>query len=244
MCDGIGWLGDRDAGLDNVVFAHGVTPEDLAVRMGGTSGSAVELTGPDVERLLHRRGSGESGVVRVGACGDWSYAVAYLNDPTRDDLAVRASRGGVEAIQYLPMPWHPPDQFSYFRDGSLVCAFGVREEAHRWGREPDHLLPVLVAGGVLAPDGKTHPEPEPPLGRRHLTLTALEQHFGLCLPMASAIREPLPAYTIRGDLSLTPDPDLPLIHAWTTEHGYHVGWSPSGHVPASIRAAYTRATGT
>jgi hypothetical protein len=243
VCEGIGWLADRDEGLDSVVFARDISPEDLAVRMGGTPGAAVELTGPDVTYLLHRSETGDSGVVRVAACGAWSYAVLHLADPGRDDLAVRASRGGGEVIQYVAMTDHPPAQFNYLRDGRTVCGFGIGEEAHRWGQDPDHLLPALVAGGVLTPDGTSHQAapPDSALSGSRLTLTVLEHHFGLCLPKSSVMRAPLPAYTVRGPLSLCPDPDVDIIRAWAAEHGYSLDWGRSGHVPTSIREAYAHA---
>lgn len=246
VCEGIGWLADRDGGLDSVVFARDIGPEDLVVQMGGTPGTAVELTGPDVASLLHRSETGDSAVVRVAACGAWSFAVVHLADPGRDDLAVRASRGGVEVIHYVPMTDHPPAQFDYLRDGRTVCGFGIGEEAHRWGQEPDHLLPALVAGGVLTSDGTSHQAARPGsamVGNR-LTLTVLEHHFGLCLPESSVMRAPLPAYTVGGTLSLRPDPDTDIIRAWAVEHGYSLAMGRSGHVPSSVRAAYARATGT
>lgn len=245
VCEGIGWLANQDEGLDSVVFARDVSPEDLAVRMGGTPGAAVDLTGPDVTSLLLRSAMGDSAVVRVAGCGAWSYAVLHLVDPGRDDLAVRASRGGAEVIQYVAMTDHPPAQFNYLRDGRTVCGFGIGEEAHRWGQDPDHLLPALVAGGVLTPDGTSHqaaPAGSAMSGNR-LTLTMLEHHFGLCLPKASVMRAPLPAYTVRGQLSLGPESDVDLIRAWAAEHGYSLNWGRSGHVPASIRDAYAHADG-
>jgi hypothetical protein len=244
VCEGIGWLSDRDEELGSVVFARGLSPEDLAVRMGGTPGAVVELTGHEVHPLLHRPATGKSGVVRVGACGAWSYAVQHLADPGADDLAVRASRDGVEVVQYTPMAWHPPAQFNYLRDGRSVCGFGIGEESHRWGLEPDHLLPALVAGGVLAPDGTCHQAPRTTGSAvlRRLTLTALEHHFGLCLPPASVMRAPLPAYAVRGPLNLGPDHDFDLIRAWAAEHGFPHDWGRSGHVPASIREAYAAVT--
>lgn len=245
MCEGIGWLASRDEGLDSVVFAREISPEDLAVRMGSTPGGAVELTGPDVTSLLHRSGIGDNAVVRVAACGAWSYAVLHLADPGRGDLAVRASRGGVEVIQYIAMTDHPPAQFNYLRDGRTVCGFGIGEEAHRWGQDPDHLLPALVAGGVLTPDGTSHEAARPgsAMSGNRLTLTVLEHHFGLCLPRSSVMRVPLLAYTVRGPLSLGPDPDVDIIRAWAAEHGYSVNWRRGGHVPPSIRDAYAHATG-
>ncbi|WP_153537828.1 DUF6461 domain-containing protein [Streptomyces sp. RB17] len=245
VCEGIGWLADGDEGLDSVVFARDISPEDLAVRMGGTPGAAVQLTGPDVTSLLHRSETGDSDVVRVAACGAWSYAVLHLADPGRDDLAVRASRGGVEVIQYVAMTDHPPAQFDYLRDGRTVCGFGIGEEAHRWGQDPDHLLPALVAGGVLTPDGTSHQaaaRPGSAMSGNRLTLTVLEHHFGLCLPQSSVMRAPLPAYTVRGTLSLGPDPDVDIIRTWAAEHGYSLNWGGSGHVPTSIRDAYAHAT--
>jgi hypothetical protein len=247
MYDGIVWLADCDEGSVGVVFARGISPQDLAVRMGGTPGAAVELTGLEVESLLHRSQTGDSNVVRVAACGAWSYAVKHLADFGGDDLATRASRGGVEVIHYVPMAWHPPDQFNYLRDGQSVCGFGIGEETHRWGQEPDHLLPALVAGGVLAPHGKTFPAPENESVGHRRTLSVLEHYFGLCLPRDSMMRAPLPAYTVRGPLALSPDPDFPIVRAWAAGLGYSLDWGRrgrSGHVPAHIRDAYSRATGT
>ncbi len=54
VCEGLGWLAGRDEGLDSVVFARAISPEDLAVRMGGAPGAAVELTGPDATICCRR----------------------------------------------------------------------------------------------------------------------------------------------------------------------------------------------
>ncbi|WP_344406827.1 DUF6461 domain-containing protein [Streptomyces longisporus] len=228
-----------------MVFARRISPEELAVRMGGTPGAAVELTGLDVTHVLHRSQTSDNAVARVGACGAWSYAVLHLADPGRDDLAVRASRDGVEVIQYVAMTDHPLAQFNYLCDGRTVCGFGIGEEAHRWGQNPDHLLPTLVVGGVLPPDGTSHQAApaDSALSGKHLTLAVLEHHFGLCLPENSVMRAQLPAYTIRGTLSLGPDPDVDIIRAWAAEHGYPLDWGQSGHVPTSIREAFAHATG-
>ncbi|WP_129308953.1 hypothetical protein [Streptomyces sp. L2] len=246
MCEGIEWLAGRDEGVDGVVFARDVTAEDLAVRMGGRPGAAVELTGPEVSFLLDRSGTGDNDVVRVAACGAWSYAVLHLADPTSDNPAVLASGGGVEVIHYVAMPDHPPAQFRYMHDGRVLCGFGIGEEAHRWGRDPDILLPVLVAAGVLAPGGsKERAAPAGSVGSSHrLTLSALERHFGLCLPRSSVMGAPLAAYTVRGRLLLGPDSDVEAVRSWAAEHGYPLNWGRSGHVPAAVRDAYAHATGT
>lgn len=244
VCEGIGWLAGPDEGLTSVVFARGIGPDELAVRMGGTPGGAVELTGHEVHLLLDRSEAGSSDVVRVGTCGAWSYAVQHLTDLGGDGQALRASQDGVEIVHYIRMPWHPPSQFHYLRDGRSVCGFGMGEETWRWGQEPDHLLPVLVAGGVLGPDGTSRPASQDgstSIGEAH-TLTVLEHHFGLCLPRGSVMREPLPAYTVRGSLVLSPDSDFHAIRTWAAEYGYPLNWGRSGHVPGSIRRAYTAAT--
>ncbi|MFE2971631.1 hypothetical protein ACFXKC_50250 [Streptomyces sp. NPDC059340] len=84
-----------------------------------------------------------------------------------------------------------------------LCGFGLGEEVWRWGREPDLLLPDLVAGHVLQPDGTTLVAHE----REHYTdtyrrtLGVIEQRFGLSLSPAYLREARLPAYAVRG----TPD---------------------------------------
>lgn len=245
VCEGIVWLADWDDAATGVVFARGLSPRELAVRMGGRPGAEVEMTGGEVHRLLHRPQASGSNVVRIGSCGAWSHAVLHLTDFAGNDLAVRASHDGVEVIEYLPMHWHPPDQFAYLRDGQTVCAFGTGEEAHRWGRDPDHLLPVLVEGGVLEPAGRTHPAPSQGAAAvdARLTLKVLQDHFGLCMPRENMMQEPLPAYSVRGCLDLGPDPDYATVRAWAAELGHPTDWGRGGHVPTPIREAYSKATG-
>ncbi|MEU4351861.1 hypothetical protein [Streptomyces sp. NPDC023838] len=92
----------------------------------------------------------------------------------------------LEAIRYVPIAEHPPATIDYFRDGRYTCGFGLREESHRWGAEPDLLLAELVSAGILAPDGYTYCAPE----GEHYTITyrrslaVVEAHFSLSLSPA------------------------------------------------------------
>ncbi|MEU1538426.1 DUF6461 domain-containing protein [Actinacidiphila glaucinigra] len=246
MCDEVEWLAGSEFGPAGVVLARGISPEELARRAGGTPGTAVELTGEEAERIIAQTHAIGSNVLRVGVCGDWAYGVEHLTDYANEDASLRASQGGGEAINYRPMAWHPPDRFAYLRDGRLVCAFGMREEADRYGDDPDHLVPVLVAGGVLTPDGKSYPARTPGMARddSRRTLRVLAQHFGICMPRESMMEASLPAYVIRGTLNLGPDPDYDVIRTWAAAQGYDVNWgSRSGHVPAQIREAFSKAAG-
>ncbi|WP_205020510.1 hypothetical protein [Streptomyces sp. HB132] len=70
----------------------------------------------------------------------------------------------------------------------------------RWGEEPDHLLPDLVAGQVLDPDGVTllAPEDEPFRDIYRRTLGVLERRFDLSLCPCYLQEARLPAYAVRG----------------------------------------------
>jgi hypothetical protein len=136
-------------------------------------------------------------VVRVGACGGWSFAVEYgVGDGGQGPAEI--SRDGVEAIRLDPSPDHPPAMFSYARDGEGVCVFGIGEEVWRWGTQPDLLLPELIAAGVLYPDGEyARSEDEPYRDRDRHTLSLIEARFGLSLPRDEVEEQRLPAFIIR-----------------------------------------------
>ncbi|MFF9347439.1 DUF6461 domain-containing protein [Streptomyces sp. NPDC014734] len=205
MRDGIRWLVDLEHWMSSVVFARGMSAQELAVRMGGERGGATRpITDAEAWELgqWYRPGEDGDGVARVGEHGGWSFALEY-GDSTGGDRLAEISREGAEAVHYVPMQEHPPATVSYARDGVELCGFGLGEEVRRWGREPDLLLADLVGGYVLQPDGQTLVAP----GGEHYTvayqrtLGVIEQRFGLSLPPACLKEAPLPAYAVRG----TPD---------------------------------------
>ncbi|MER7754158.1 DUF6461 domain-containing protein [Kitasatospora sp. NPDC097643] len=207
--DGIGWLAGISYEVGGVVFARGIPPVELARRMGadpsaGTppiSGRAV--AGLDIE--VYRPGGEGDGVVRVGECGGWSFAIEY-GDSTGDERLTEISRAGVEVVHFRPNPDDPPAMLDYAHDGDVLCGFGLVEERWRWGREPDLLLPELIAARVLEADGETRcgPPGEPTAVGRRRTLGAVGRRFGLTLPRAALDGLPLPAYAVRGTPGLGP----------------------------------------
>jgi hypothetical protein len=208
MSDGIVWLVGLDGWMASVVFARGISPEELAVRMGADPGGATEpITDAEVGRLgitEYRSAADGDGVVRVGTSGDWAFALEY-GDSTGGDLLARMSRDGVEIVRYVPPQEHPPADFSYARDGVFVSGYGLTEEVWRWGEEPDLLLPDLVAAGVLSPDGKTYlpPEDEDYRTGYRRSLGVVERRFGLSLSPAFLEDARLPAYAVRGAPRMT-----------------------------------------
>ncbi|MFB7268090.1 hypothetical protein ACFCXH_39030, partial [Streptomyces nojiriensis] len=70
MSDGIKWLAAWDIPVAGVVFARGMSADELAVRLGGVLREATEpITGGEVGHLgMRGRGYGVrgDGVVRVG----------------------------------------------------------------------------------------------------------------------------------------------------------------------------------
>ncbi|MGW7059517.1 DUF6461 domain-containing protein [Streptomyces sp. NPDC054904] len=197
MSGGIQWLVDQGDWQHGVVLARGIEPGELGVRMGGTPGSVVSpITDTEAWNLVLDLATDDDDVVRVGACGGWSFAIEYGMGDGGDRL-VEISRNGVEAIHLAPSPDHPPAMFSYARDGADVCSFGLGEEVWRWGEQPDLLLPELIAAGVLHPDGEyARPDGESYLDRDRRTLALIETRFGLCLPRDEIVNQRLPAFLI------------------------------------------------
>ncbi|MFE9764668.1 DUF6461 domain-containing protein [Streptomyces sp. NPDC005808] len=197
MGGGIQWLVDQDDWRYGVVFARGLAPEELGVRMGGVPGSVVApITDTEAWHMILDLATDDDDVVRVGACGGWSFAVEYgLGDGGR--RLAEISRSGVEAIHLEPALDHPPAMFSYARDGEDLCGFGIGEEVWRWGDQPDLLLPELIAAGVLHPDGEyARSENEPYRDRDRHTLSLIEARFGLSLPRDEVETLRLPAFVI------------------------------------------------
>ncbi|MFJ8624816.1 DUF6461 domain-containing protein [Kitasatospora sp. NPDC093550] len=223
--DGIQWLAevgrpgtglpgtggpDTDGEVGGVVFARGIPPEELARRMGAdpTAGtepiSGTELRDLDIE--VYRPSDDGDGVIRVGECGGWSFAIEY-GDSTGGELLTEIARDGVEVVHFRPMPEQPPALLDYAHDGAVLCGFGLGEERWRWGQEPDLLVPDLIAAGVLEPDGVTPRAPEGGDGgvaAHRRTLGAVERRFGLSLPRAALDGLRLRAYAVRGTPGMAP----------------------------------------
>ncbi|MCX5554845.1 DUF6461 domain-containing protein [Streptomyces sp. NBC_00038] len=197
MGGGIQWLVDQDDWRHCVVFARGITPEELGLRMGGVPGSVVSpITDIEAWDMVLDLATDDDDVVRVGARGGWSFAVEYGLGDGGERLA-DVSRSGVEVVHLNPSVDHPPAMFSYARDGVDVCRFGIGEEVWRWGEQPDLLLPELVAAGVLHPDGEyARPDSESYRDRDRHTLALIEIRFGLSLPRDEVENERLPAFVI------------------------------------------------
>ncbi|MFI9102874.1 DUF6461 domain-containing protein [Streptomyces fildesensis] len=206
MSDGIQWLVGLENWMSSVVFARGISAQELALRMGGDRDKAtVPITDDQVMDLgieAYRPCEDGDGVVRVGEQGGWSFALEYGHS-TGGERLEEISRDGVEAVHYVPIQEHPPATVFYSRDGVSRCGFGLGEEIWRWGEEPDLLLADLVAAQVLDPDGATllHPEDEPYTDTYRRTLGVVERRFGLSLSPAYLREARLPAYAVRG----TPD---------------------------------------
>ncbi len=193
-----------------MVFARGIPPRELARRMGADPAAGTEpISGTDIRDLdieVYRPGDDGDGVIRVGECGGWSFAIEY-GDSTGGELLTEIARDGVEVVHFRPMPEQRPALLDYARDGAVLCGFGLGEERWRWGQEPDLLVPDLVAASVLEPDGITPcaSAAGAGAGAAHCrTLGAVERRFGLSLPRAALDGLRLPAYAVRGTPGMEP----------------------------------------
>lgn len=188
MSDGIQWLADEwDYNDLNVTFARGISPQDLAVRLGADTDAPLQmLTSQEAETMIQRGDCAR--VARVGESGEWSFAVEPIC-PSRawwgkPDL----SRGDVEVIHLTPKPYDPPKEFWYYRSGDTVGRFDFGEQPG--GME--FLTPALQAVGAMKIMGRDGVYEEIDDETRKI-LAAIERHFSVSLPRADVIDGSLPA---------------------------------------------------
>ncbi|MFE9360982.1 DUF6461 domain-containing protein [Streptomyces olivaceoviridis] len=205
--EGVRWLAESEW-YYSVTFARGITPEELAVRLGANPGAArATATAQEAVALLR---DPDVGVARIGQAGEWAFAAEYGESRgTRHDILTGISRDGVQAVNLDPQAFHPPPLFAYAVGGELLCSFGLGEERRRWGTQPDLLQDDLTAAGIILPTGDH-------LGvsaERHslriaMSLGVIERHFGLTLPRALLEYDPLPLAVVSGSPALdSPDSD-------------------------------------
>ncbi|WP_282791968.1 DUF6461 domain-containing protein [Streptomyces sp. CC224B] len=244
MSDGLQWMVGRTSSTGwslDVHFARGIGAEELAVRMGARPGSAAgPMTDAEISDLqvdAYPEHGVESAVIRVGEHAGWAFAITY--GPYLEQLE-EVSREGVEAVHYHYNFAHLPTHITYGRDGQAVCGYGLCEEHHRSGQEPDLLLPDLVSAGILNPDGKTRREPGTGdyAEQRRRSLAVFEDRFHLSLPRTALTDDRLPVYAILG----SPAPDFDVIHAWAAANGRTLPNEQLRLIPAGLRDAYERAT--
>ncbi|WP_238441984.1 DUF6461 domain-containing protein [Streptomyces pratensis] len=245
MGDGIQWMvgSTTSSGwMLDVHFARGIDSAELALRMGAPLGSGTqpmtdaEMVSLDVDAYPDRGPS--SAVVRAGEHSGWAFAITYGPYLNRLD---EVSRDGVEAVHYHYNSEHPPTTVLYARDGRTVCGFGLSEEHHRYGHDPDLLLPDLVAAGILRSDGKTYCDPDIDdyNDRDRRGLAIFEERFGLSLPRTVLTEDPLPVYAIMG----SPAPDFEAIYGWAASNGRPLPNERLRLIPAGLRNDYERTRG-
>ncbi|MQY39151.1 hypothetical protein SRB17_71730 [Streptomyces sp. RB17] len=194
---GMRWLAESEW-YYSVTFARGLTPEELAVRLGATAGGAnPSATAEEAVALLS---DPDVGVARIGEAGGWAFAAEYGEARgSRHDVLRHISRDGVEAVNLDPQAFHPPPLFSCAADGELLCSFGLGEERRRWGSQPDLLQEDLEAAGIILPTGDYLQVS----GERHslriaMSLGVIEKRFRLALPRDLLEHDRLPLVVLSG----------------------------------------------
>ncbi|MFI6530259.1 DUF6461 domain-containing protein [Streptomyces uncialis] len=245
MSDGVQWMvgATTSSGwMLDVHFARGIDSVELALRMGAPRGAGAgpmtdaEMVSLDLDAYPDPGPS--SAVVRVGEHAGWAFAITYGACPSRLE---EVSRDGVEAVSYHYNSEHPPTLVMYARDGRTVCGFGLCEERHRYGQDPDLLLPGLVAAGVLRSGGETYCDPETGdyADRKRRSLAVFEERFGLSLPRTVLSEDSLPVHAITG----SSPPDFEEIRRWAEANGMPLPDDCLRLVPAGLRRDFERARG-
>ncbi|MFJ8728651.1 DUF6461 domain-containing protein [Streptomyces bauhiniae] len=197
---GIRWLSECEWHF-GVTFAHGITAEELAGRLGAVPGSRPSVTANAAIMLLT---DADVGVARIGEAEGWAFAVEYgESHGTRHDALKKVSRGEVTAVNLDPQAFHPPPMFSCAVDDDLVCSFGLGEEWRRWGTDPDLLQVEFEDAGIILPGGEYLETSGDRYSQRiALSLGVVETRFGLSLPRDQVLDGTLPLAVISGEPSL------------------------------------------
>ncbi|MER7396465.1 hypothetical protein ABT381_13185 [Streptomyces sp. NPDC000151] len=192
MSDGIVWLAEEwlrpDSPVLFVTFARGITPPDLAVRLGADARAILEPMTAAETRAMTYNDRVSARVARLGECAGWSFAVEQGWPSKAWWARPEVSAGGVEVLHLTAKPDDPPRECWYYRDGATVGRFDFGERPEG-GLE--FLVPALEEAGAVddpfLPDFPEDYDETPP------TLTALENHFHLSLPRELILTGSLPA---------------------------------------------------
>jgi hypothetical protein len=174
-----------------VVFARGLDPVELVLRVGAEPDPMTPLTRKEAGDL---QDDTDDVVIRAGSSAGWAFGVVE-GGPVGADIfgTIRALSVGTEAVEL----WRTVNavmSFGYARDGETVCRFEPGLEHERSGSDPDRLLEALQRVGLVLPDGSTPFERGTTVERPELRALALaESSFGLDLPRHAVLRDALPA---------------------------------------------------
>jgi hypothetical protein len=184
--DGPEWLADStfDVGYC-VTFARGLSAVEILRRLGCDVSTAEMKNRVDAnhwiddlaDELGEQTVAGKEQVIRAGESEGWAFAVEDGGVRGMDDEVLASVSAGTVAMSTM-VSVNAVTVFSYAEAGLLVCRYEA--PGHRWGADPDRLVPELTRAGILLPDR----EPAD-LGvgeEQRLTLRMMHAEFGLTLP--------------------------------------------------------------
>ncbi|MEU6239118.1 DUF6461 domain-containing protein [Kitasatospora sp. NPDC047058] len=212
--DGMTWLAAPQSiafGGYSVVLARGLDAEELVARLNAavygrkrTVHPLGGLTGEEVlTELEDTYGDVFDGIaLRYGQHGDFVFAVMYGGWQGEFDDRLPVSRGDahVHFVEFEEENGKPvPPFFEYHHDGRRMCAFNLHLDGS-WGYTGVDGDPAVAARvqGLLAAAGLSEESVETVEDRdlHRACLAVLEQAFGLSLPRARILDEPLAAVVL------------------------------------------------
>lgn len=187
LADGVRWLpGSYPQGF-SVVFARGLEPRELLLRMGCSPGSISPMTREDAEQL-ELNGldvEGAEYVIRSGALGGWAYALQSWGARALEEGVIAETSAGSEVVVLVStetVPW-----IAYAVDGQEICSFDPTMPGTRYGGEPDRLLPAMERVGMSPGEVSLRTDAVAAM------LQLAEAEFGVGLPRAEVEEGELPA---------------------------------------------------
>lgn len=185
MRDGLEWLADStfDGGYC-VTFARGLSAVEILRRLGCDVSTTDMKNQVDanhwIEDLADESGhhvvADKDQVIRAGESDGWAFAVDG-GIRGMDDEALASVSVGTVAVSTM-VGANAVTVFGYAEAGLLVCQYEAPD--HRWGADPDRLVPELTRAGILLPGGEPA---ELGVGEeQRRTLRMMHAEFGLVLP--------------------------------------------------------------
>lgn len=148
-----------------LTFVHGARIEHMLAAYGMNAAAATMVTlDQALERFpQHEPGGDPVPWVRIGASGDWAFAIEPDSLLGSTSVAASASEGTRAAvIHWTPKPNH---WVAYYEDGACVIEFEPRMEWSLGGSDPGRFQPQLRELEILE---RPPPPPRLPSGKRDI----------------------------------------------------------------------------
>nr|WSW57138.1 DUF6461 domain-containing protein [Streptomyces sp. NBC_00998] len=175
MPDGLQWVAEANFDHYCLIFAKGLTPEELVRRMGGDPGTITDPLLLDDALQLDDCGK----IAMIGSENGWAFALEFASAEGIDREVVASVSRDTEMVT-ITKSFTGPSLFRLHNAGKTVAEFEVHQpdELAVQGSSPAMIIPAMKRAGLLAENGIS----ADPDDCEVCVLALAEQEFGLSVP--------------------------------------------------------------